>query len=318
MKFESILTSIPSPEISFIELGPLRIHFYALFILTGIIVALVLTEARLRARGAESGIALDVSLWAIPFGILGGRFFHVLTHPNDYFFQGADLLAVFRIWEGGLAIYGALIFGSLGAYIGARQSGIRFTSYLDAVAPGVLLAQAIGRWGNYFNNELFGVPTDLPWGLEISSSNPAYPAGLPEGVLFHPTFLYESIWSLAGVALLLAADNRFKLRWGKMLGLYLVYYSIGRVWVEAIRIDPSEIILGLRINIWSAIFGILIGMAIIVIQSRRHTGLEATVYLPGKEPQTPVAAQSTDSGSNPEQAQDGLEQDSGNKLESEK
>jgi len=318
MKFESILTSIPSPEISFIELGPLRIHFYALFILTGIIVALVLTEARLRTRGAESGIALDVSLWAIPFGILGGRFFHVITHPNDYFFQGADLLAVFRIWEGGLAIYGALIFGSLGAYIGARQSGIRFTSYLDAVAPGVLLAQAIGRWGNYFNNELFGVPTDLPWGLEISSSNPAYPAGLPEGVLFHPTFLYESIWSLAGVALLLAADNRFKLRWGKMLGLYLVYYSIGRVWVEAIRIDPSEIILGLRINIWSAIFGILIGLAIIVIQSRRHTGLEATVYLPGKEPQTPVAAHSTDSGSNPEPAQDGPEQDSGNKLESEK
>jgi prolipoprotein diacylglyceryl transferase len=318
MKFESILTSIPSPEISFIDLGPLRIHFYALFILTGIIVALVLTEARLRTRGAESGIALDVSLWAIPFGILGGRFFHVITHPNDYFFQGADLLAVFRIWEGGLAIYGALIFGSLGAFIGARQSGIRFTSYLDAVAPGVLLAQAIGRWGNYFNNELFGVPTDLPWGLEISSSNPAYPSGLPEGVLFHPTFLYESIWSLAGVALLLAADNRFKLRWGKMLGLYLVYYSIGRVWVEAIRIDPSEIILGLRINIWSAIFGILIGLAIIVIQSRRHTGLEATVYLPGKEPQTPVAAQSTDSGSNPEPAQDGPEQDSGNKLESEK
>jgi prolipoprotein diacylglyceryltransferase len=141
---------------------------------------------------------------------------------------------------------------------------------------------------------------------------------LPEGVLFHPTFLYESIWSLAGVALLLAADNRFKLRWGKVLGLYLVYYSIGRVWVEAIRIDPSEIILGLRINIWSAIFGILIGLAIIVIQSRRHTGLEATVYLPGKEPQTPVAAQSTDSGSNPEPAQDGPEQDSGNKLESEK
>ena len=190
MSISSILTSIPSPDISFIELGPLRIHFYALFILTGIILALLLTEARLRSRGAESGIALDISLWAIPFGILGGRFFHVITHPNDYFFAGADLLAVFRIWEGGLAIYGALIFGSLGAYIGARQAGIRFVSYLDAVAPGVLLAQAVGRWGNYFNNELFGLPTDLPWGLEISSSNPAYPAGLPDGVLFHPTFLY--------------------------------------------------------------------------------------------------------------------------------
>lgn len=284
MNLQAIIASIPSPDISYIELGPVRIHFYALFILTGIVLALLLTESRLKARGVESGIALDVSFWAIPFGILGGRFFHVVTHPNDYFFQGADLLAPFRIWEGGMAIYGALIFGALGAYVGARKSGIRFVSYLDAVAPGILLAQAIGRWGNYFNNELFGLPTDLPWGLEISSSNPAYPAGLPEGVLFHPTFLYESIWSLVGVALLLAADKRFNLRWGRMIGLYLVYYSIGRIWVEAIRIDPSEIVLGLRINIWSAIIGIAVGLAVMIIQSRRHTGLELSAYLPGKEP----------------------------------
>jgi prolipoprotein diacylglyceryl transferase len=288
VNISTIVTAIPSPDVSFIELGPVRIHFYALFILTGIILALILTESRLRSRGAEAGIALDISLWAIPFGILGGRFFHVITHPNDYFFEGADLLAVFRIWEGGLAIYGALMFGALGAFIGARQSGLKFVSYLDAVAPGVLLAQAVGRWGNYFNNELFGLPTDLPWGLEISSINPAYPAGLPEGVLFHPTFLYESIWSLAGVALLLAADKRFNLRWGKMLGLYLVYYSIGRIWVEAIRIDPSEVLLGLRINIWSAVAGILVGLAILTLQSRRHPGLEASVYRPGKEPKAPA------------------------------
>jgi prolipoprotein diacylglyceryl transferase len=285
LTFLSVLSSIPSPEISYIELGPLRIHFYALFILTGIILALLLTESRLKARGVESGVALDVSFWAIPFGILGARFFHVITHPNDYFYQGADLLAPFRIWEGGLAIYGAIMFGALGAYIGARKSGIKFTSYLDAVAPGILLAQAIGRWGNYFNNELFGLPTDLPWGLQIPSSNPAYPAGLPEGVLFHPTFLYESIWSLAGVALLLAADKRFNLRFGRMIGLYLIYYSIGRVWVEAIRIDPSEIVLGLRINIWSAIVGIVAGLAIIIIQSRRHTGMELSAYLAGREPE---------------------------------
>ena len=318
MSLASILMSIPSPEISFIELGPFRIHFYALLILTGIILALLLTETRLRARGAEAGVALDISLWAIPFGILGGRFFHVVTHPDDYFFQGADLLAVFRIWEGGLAIYGALMFGIVGALIGAKRSGIRFTSYLDAVAPGVLLAQAIGRWGNYFNNELFGVPTNLPWGLEIPSSNPAYPAGLPEGVLFHPTFLYESIWSLAGVVLLLSVDKRLNLRWGKMLGLYLVYYSIGRVWVEAIRIDPSEIILGLRINIWSAIVGIAIGLAIIVIQSRRHTGLESSVYLPGREPASaPVETEAAEID-HPSQAQNGAEGVSSNKLESEK
>lgn len=284
MNLFNIVTSIPSPDVSYIELGPLRIHFYALFILTGIILALLLTESRLKTRGVEAGVALDVSFWAIPFGILGGRFFHVITHPNDYFYQGADLLAPFRIWEGGLAIYGALLFGALGAYIGSRKSGIKFTSYLDAVAPGILLAQAIGRWGNYFNNELFGLPTDLPWGLEISSSNPAYPAGLPDGVLFHPTFLYESIWSLIGVALLLAADKKFNLRWGRMIGLYFIYYSIGRVWVEAIRIDPSEIVLGLRINIWSAILGIVVGLAIMILSYRRHTGLEVTAYLEGREP----------------------------------
>ena len=318
MNVSTAIASIPSPEISFIELGPLRLHFYALFILTGIILALVLTESRLRARGAEQGLALDISLWAIPFGILGGRFFHVITHPNDYFFAGADLLAVFRIWEGGLAIYGALMFGALGAFIGTRQAGIKFVSYLDAVAPGVLLAQAIGRWGNYFNNELFGLPTDLPWGLEISSSNPAYPAGLPDGVLFHPTFLYESIWSLAGVALLLAADRRFNLRWGKMLGLYLVYYSIGRIWVEAIRIDPSEVLLGLRINIWSAIAGIVVGLAILLVQSRRHPGMETTVYRPGKEPKTPMIEAGGDAPTQEQGTSSSQDGESTTRVESEK
>ncbi len=313
-----ILLSIPSPDVSYIELGPLRIHFYAMFILAGIILALILTESRLRSRGAESGIALDISLWAIPLGILGGRFFHVVTHPNDYFFPGADLLAVFRIWEGGLAIYGALIFGAVGAAIGARAAGIKFTSYLDAVAPGVLLAQAVGRWGNYFNNELFGTPTDLPWGLEISSSNPAYPAGLPEGVLFHPTFLYESIWSLAGVALLLAADQKFNLRWGKMMGLYLVYYSIGRVWIEAIRIDPSEILLGLRVNIWSAIAGITLGLAIIMIQAKRHPGLEDTVYKPGKVPSLPTPVVEDKAVAEGQTGKSDAPNDEGNKLVSDK
>jgi prolipoprotein diacylglyceryl transferase len=176
------------------------------------------------------------------------------------------------------------LFGALGAYIGSRKSGIKFTSYLDAVAPGILLAQAIGRWGNYFNKELFGLPTDLPWGLEIPIPNAAIPTGLPEGVLFHPTFLYESIWSLIGVALLLAADKRFNLRWGRMIGLYFIYYSVGRVWVEAIRIDPSEIVLGLRINIWSAIVGIVVGLAVMIISYRKHTGIEISAYLKGREP----------------------------------
>jgi prolipoprotein diacylglyceryl transferase len=279
-----ILLGIQTPEISYFDLGPLRIHFYALFILTGIIFALLLTESRLKTRGVEPGVALDIAIWAIPFGIVGGRLFHVITHPSDYFYPDADLLATLRIWEGGLAIYGALLLGAVGAYIGARQAGVKFLSYLDAVAPGVLLAQAIGRWGNFFNEELFGKPTSLPWGLEISSNNPAYPVGLPDGVLFHPTFLYESLWALAGVALLLALDKRYDLRWGKMFALYAIYYSLGRIFVENLRVDPSEVILGLRVNVWSAIFGILVGILVFLVQSRRHIGVEETVYLEGRAP----------------------------------
>ena len=279
-----IVTSIPSPTISYFDVGPFRVHFYALLILTGIVLAVIIANSRLTKRGAQSGIVLDIALWAVPFGIVGGRIYHVVTHWNDYFYAGADLTAVFRIWEGGLAIYGALIFGALGAWIGAKFAGIRFWSFVDALAPGLLLAQAIGRWGNYFNNELFGTPTDLPWGLVIASTNDAYPRGLPDGLLFHPTFLYESLWSLVGVLILLALDKRLELRWGKLFSLYLVYYSIGRIWTENIRIDPSEIIFGLRTNVWSAIFGILIGVAIFAVQSRRHPTIESSVYLPGRAP----------------------------------
>ena len=273
-----MISSIPSPEVSYIDLGPLRLHFYALFILTGIVLAVLLSDYRLHKRGAERGVMLDIALWAVPFGILGGRLFHVVTHPRDYFYQGADPLAILYVWEGGLAIYGALLLGAVGAYLGARQAGIKFWSLADAIAPGLLLAQAIGRWGNYFNQELFGLPTDLPWGLEIPSSNPAYPAGFPDGVTFHPTFAYEMLWSLTGVVLLLIIDRRFNMRFGRLFGLYLVIYSTGRAWIEAIRIDPSEIILGLRINIWSAIVGIIIGLTIIIVQHYRHRGIESSIF----------------------------------------
>lgn len=273
-----MISSIPSPEISYIDLGPLRLNFYALFILAGIILAVILSDYRLHKRGAEKGVVLDIALWAVPFGILGGRLFHVFTHPRDYFYEGADLLAIFYVWEGGLAIYGALLLGAVGVFIGVRQAGLKFWSVADAVAPGILLAQAIGRWGNYFNQELFGLPTDLPWALEIPASNPAYPEGFPAGVTFHPTFAYEMLWSLTGVVVLLALDRRLNLRFGRLFGLYLVIYSLGRAWIEAIRIDPSEIILGLRINIWSAIVGIVIGLTIIIVQHYRHRGVEASIF----------------------------------------
>ncbi|MFM1779426.1 MAG: hypothetical protein RIS51_571 [Actinomycetota bacterium] len=276
--------SIPSPEISYIDIGMFRIHFYALFILTGIALATLLADKRLTKRGGEPGVIVDIALWAVPFGIIGGRLFHVITHPKDYFFEGADLTAVLRIWEGGMAIYGALALGAVGVWIGVKRAGLRFWSVADALAPGILLAQAIGRLGNYFNQELFGLPTTLPWGLEIPADNPAYPNGLPAGLTFHPTFLYEMLWSLVGVALLLWLDKRFELRWGRLFGLYLVWYSLGRIWVESIRIDPSEIILGLRINIWSALIGIVIGAAVYLVQNRRHPGLEPSVWLVGREP----------------------------------
>lgn len=283
----NILNSIPSPDVSSFELGPIRVHFYALFILIGIALAIWIGSRRFKQRGGQAGMVLDIALWAVPFGIVGGRIFHVLTHGDYYFYDGADLTKVFAVWEGGLAIFGALIFGSLGAFIGARTAGIKFLAFADAIAPGVLVAQAIGRIGNYFNNELFGLPTTLPWGLEISTANPAYPAGLPAGVLFHPTFLYELVWNLMGFAVLIWLDRKLKLRWGQMFAAYLITYSIGRAFIESIRIDPSEIFFGLRTNVWSAIFTIAIGLALLVWSRRKHKEEETSVYLPGREPKDP-------------------------------
>ncbi|MBG6238068.1 prolipoprotein diacylglyceryl transferase [Mycetocola sp. CAN_C7] len=275
--------SIPSPDISSIQLGNFTIHFYALCILAGIIAAAFLTNHRLTKRGAEPGIVLDIILWAVPFGIVGARIFHVLTHPNDYFYPGADLLRALYIWEGGIAIFGALLGGALGAWIGCRMTGIRFWTFADAVAPGLLLAQAFGRFGNYFNQELFGIPTTLPWGLEIDESNVAWPVGLPAGTLFHPTFLYEVIWNLAGVVVILVLERMFRLQWGKALAVYLIWYGLGRTVWESIRIDPSEVFLGLRVNVWAALVAIVVGLVILLVQSRRHTGLEHSPYVHGRE-----------------------------------
>jgi len=260
----------------------LNIHAYAICILVGIVAAGILTNHRLKQRGAEPGVVLDIVIWAIPLGIVGARVFHVLTHPNDYF-NGQELWHVFAVWEGGIAIFGSLIGGAIGAWIGCRVSGVRFWTFADAVAPALLLAQAFGRLGNWFNHELFGLPTNLPWGLEIESSNAAFPPGLPEGTLFHPTFLYEIIWNLVGFALILLIERKLRLQWGKVLGLYLIWYGLGRTVFESIRIDPSEIFLGLRVNVWAAIAAIVLGIVIIAVQSRRHPGLEPSAYVAGRE-----------------------------------
>ena len=307
--------SIPSPDYAwqvfnlgqwFRDIGltwfgfDLNIHAYAVCILIGIIAAGILTNHRLTRRGAEPGVVLDIIIWAVPLGIVGARIFHVLTHPDDYFYEGADLLRVLYVWEGGIAIFGSLIGGAVGAWIGCRFSGIRFWTFADAVAPALLLAQAFGRLGNWFNHELFGQPTDLPWGLEIETTNAAYPAGLPEGTLFHPTFLYEIIWNLVGFALILIVERKMRLQWGKVLGLYLVWYGLGRTVFESIRIDPSEVFLGLRSNVWAAILAVVVGIVIIVVQNRRHTGLEPSPYVAGRgwvKPGTGVESDDTYSDS---------------------
>ena len=293
---QGVVASIPSPDVNLIQLGPLTIHFYALCIIAGIIVAVLLTNARLPKRGAEPWVVIDISLLAVPLAIIGARIYHVLTHFDFYFGEGRNPLSALYIWEGGIAIYGALIGGAVGAWLGCRWTGIRFWTFADALAPGLLLAQAMGRFGNWFNQELFGLPTDLPWGLEIDYPNPAWPVGLPEGTLFHPTFLYEVVWNLLGVVVLLWAGRKFRLQWGRLFGLYLVWYSGGRIVWESIRIDPSDIFLGLRTNVWAAILGVILGLAIFFVQKRRHTGFEASPYVAGREwtPEGAVQSQDTD------------------------
>ena len=293
-----ILASIPSPpaEWQTFRIGEwlrsigaswatfdISIHAYALCILTGIIVGLIITNRRLVARGVEPWLVLDIALFAVPMGIIGGRAYHVITHPADYF-AGQDIMRVFYVWEGGLAIFGALILGAVGGWIGCRVSGLRFTALLDAIAPGLIVAQAIGRFGNYFNRELFGTPTDLPWGLEIESTNPAFPIGLPAGTLFHPTFLYEALWNVLGAFVIIWAGRRFTLQWGRTFAVYLMWYGLGRVAIESIRLDPSESFLGIRVNVWAAIGAIVLGLVILLVQRRRHPGLEPDAYVPNRGP----------------------------------
>ncbi|WP_354569805.1 prolipoprotein diacylglyceryl transferase [Glaciihabitans sp. UYNi722] len=267
------------------NIGPLVIHTYAICILVGIVAAVIITQRRLSNRGAESGIVIDIILWAVPIGIIGARFYHVFTHVGDYFYPGSNFWNIFAIWDGGNALYGSLLGGALGAFIGCRFAGIRFWSFADALAPAMLVAQALGRLGNWFNHELFGLPTTLPWGLQIESTNAKFPAGLPDGTLFHPLFLYEIIWNLIGVALVLLIARRFRLQWGRVFGVYLIWYGLGRSWLEAIRIDPtSDGFLGIPANVWASFVAIILGILLIVVQGRRHPGLEPSVYVEGRGP----------------------------------
>ena len=275
---------IPSPDLAWsgFSLGPLTIHTYALCLLTGIAAAIWLTSRRLTARGGPPGAVEDIALWAVPFGIIGARLYHVLTHWSDYVGPGKNLVEVLYVWEGGIAILGSLIGGTVGAAIGCRRAGVRLWSFADALAPAMLLAQAIGRLGNWFNHELFGAPTTLPWGLEIPADNRAFPPDLPPDTLFHPLFLYEMLWNLLGIAVILWLERRFALRWGRAFGVYLIWYGAARVWLELLRIDPTSVTpLGLPANVWGALGAVAAGVALVVVQGRRHPEPETSVLVPG-------------------------------------
>jgi prolipoprotein diacylglyceryl transferase len=298
--------SIPSPSWSGFDIplpwGTLRIHAYALCILLGIILGLWLTAARWKRRGTPEGSLWDIAIWAIPFGIVGGRLYHVFSSPDAYFGPGfngtGDLSLIPQIWRGGLGIWGAVVLGVVGAWLGSRRSGVKLTAFLDAAAPGLLLAQAIGRWGNWFNQELFGGPTTLPWGLQIDPNSPNFPAGMPSDTLFHPTFLYESLWNIIGVVILLVLDRRFHFRRGRLFWLYAIYYTLGRVWIEALRIDDAEQIslfgITTRLNVWTSIFVFVAALIIFLVLSLRGRPEPDTAYLLGREP-TLTAADVEDS-----------------------
>ncbi|WP_104117345.1 prolipoprotein diacylglyceryl transferase [Arthrobacter sp. B1805] len=312
----SLAAAIPSPpaEWASFSLGPITIHAYALCILAGIVLALILTQKRFVSFGGNADAVWDIAIWAIPFGIIGGRLYHVFSSPDAYFGPEGDLARIPQIWQGGLGIWGAVALGAVGAWIGARRAGIKLSAFADAAAPGLLLAQAVGRLGNWFNQELFGAPTSLPWGLEIDADNANFPLDQEPGTLFHPTFLYELLWNLAGVAILLLLARKFRLRGGRMFWLYAAYYTLGRVWIETLRIDDAEMVtlfgVTQRLNVWTSIAVFLVSLAILVFLSLKRGPVDApSVYLPGREPkdEDPVVDAEDSEGENTAAAGSGSE-----------
>lgn len=284
----TVLAYLPSPSQGVWHLGPVPIRAYALCIILGIVAALIIGDRRWQARGGEGGVIYDIALWAVPFGLVGGRLYHVMTDWRTYFGpEGKGLGAAFQVWEGGLGIWGAVALGGVGAWIACRRRGIPLPAFGDAIAPGIVLAQAIGRIGNYFNQELYGRETTLPWGLEIYKRVNAYGVrddlnGVSTGEVIrvvHPTFLYELLWNLLIFALLLWVDRRFKIGHGRLFALYVAGYCLGRFWVELMRSDMATHIAGVRINTFTSAF-VLVGAVVYMMLAPK--GREDPASLAGK------------------------------------
>lgn len=270
-----VIMSIPSPDISQIEVGPLTIRFYALCLLAGMILAWFIGRRRWVARGGLADTFESIAIVAIPSGIVGARIYHVVTHWGDYFGEGRDPVSALYIWEGGIAIFGAVIGGALGALFVCWRRGARITAFADSLAPGLILAQAVGRLGNWFNQELFGGPDDGPLGLEIDPDH--RPAEYRDVETFQPTFLYELTWNALGCVFLLLIDRKFKLGWGKLMALYMVVYGTGRFWIEGIRTDFSYMIGPLRTNQVTALVFIIVGVLLFAIAHTLRKGREPWV-----------------------------------------
>jgi prolipoprotein diacylglyceryl transferase len=269
------LATIPSPTQGVWHLGPFPIRAYALCIILGIIAACAITEVRLRQRGAPKWLVLDVAIFAVLAGIVGARLYHVITTPGPYFGSNGHLIDALYVWNGGLGIWGGVGGGALGAWFGCRRAGVPLSLFADALAPGLPVAQAIGRFGNWFNNELYGGHTSLPWGLTVYKFGPDGQAmvdadGKPilePGGPFHPTFLYEALWDVGVAVLVYLVDRKYKFGRGRAFALYVMAYTAGRFWVEALRTDTALHILGMRLNDWVSII-VFIGALIFFLRVR--------------------------------------------------
>ncbi|MGW1341624.1 prolipoprotein diacylglyceryl transferase [Kribbella sp. NPDC002412] len=264
--------SIPSPSQGVWHLGPLPIRAYALCILAGIFAGYWLGRRRWVARGGSPTVLADIMFWAIPFGLVGARIYHVITDAELYFGPGENPVDALKIWNGGLGIWGAIGFGALGAWIACRRAKVPFLAVADAMAPGLALAQIFGRFGNYFNQELFGKPTDLPWGLEIAFNH--RPEGFKDFATFHPTFLYEALWNAGVIALIILAGRRFTLGHGRAFFLYVAAYTAGRAWIENMRIDTVNHFLGLRLNVWTSFVLFVLAVVAFAISAVKYPGQE--------------------------------------------
>jgi prolipoprotein diacylglyceryl transferase len=273
------LSYIPSPTVSQITLGPVVIHFYALCILVGIVLAVWIGSTRWKRWGGTFDQFLDITLWAVPAGIVGARLYHVITTPERFFGPNGDWVEMFRIWHGGLGIWGSIALGALAAWGWCRHRGYPTALLMDALAPGLLVAQAVGRLGNWFNQELYGAPTTLPWGLKLNTAGTAIGQGeqcydgdtCPVGTLFQPTFLYEMIWNLIGAALIVWISRMAatRLKAGSSFVLYVLWYTAGRTWIEMLRIDFAHEFFGVRINVWVSI-AVFVAAAIVFIVLQRR------------------------------------------------